>query len=369
MNAKSGITTIIALVVGLVIGYLVWGTGDTTEVAVQDSESGGGRVETVNIKMASAFNATLPVVGPGAVYLTELIDEISGGELKFKFFDPGKLVPALEVFDAVSSGAVGAGFSTAGFWMGKMPAASIFSSIPFGPDSMEFLSWLFQGEGLELYQELYARRDVWVYPCGMIPPEASGWFREEITSPDQFKGMKIRFFGIGGMAMQKLGASVQLLAPGDIYPALERGVIDATELSMPVIDERLGFYKVAKHYYFPGWHQQSTATELLIHMDVWNKLIPRHQRIIETACKDVTLRNITIGETVQGEALEKIRAAGVQIHYWDNEFLDLFKKVTDETLAELSAKDPDFKRYLDSLNKFRGEFKEWARLSRLPPGY
>jgi TRAP-type mannitol/chloroaromatic compound transport system substrate-binding protein len=368
MNRKLTVVAAAALVAGLMIGWLARGPGQGSgkggEATVSESPK-----EAVTLKMASAFSASLPVVGEGGIYFAELVGRLSGGALEIKYYDPGKLVPALEVFDSVSKGAVDAGYSAAGFWLGKVPAASIFSSIPFGPDSAEYISWMFYGGGLELYQELYGRHNMWVSACGLISPEASGWFREEIKSPDQLKGIKIRFYGIGGQVMQKLGASVQLFAPGDIYPALERGVIDATELAFPAIDEKLGFYKVAKHYYLPGWHQMATFTELMVNMDVWKRLSPQHQQILATACKELTIRNLAYSESIEGPVLDRMKANGVQVHYWSNQFLDAFRKATDEVLAEESAKDPDFKRVYESLKKFREGYREWQRLSRLPSGY
>jgi TRAP-type mannitol/chloroaromatic compound transport system substrate-binding protein len=228
---------------------------------------------------------------------------------------------------------------------------------------------MYYGGGRELYQELYAKYNIHVEPCGLIAPEASGWFRQPVTRPEQLKGIKIRFYGIGGQAMQKLGASVQLLAPGDIYPALERGVIDATELSIPVIDEKLGFYKVAKNYYLPGWHQMATFAELLVNMDVWNKLSPQHQQILISGCRDATIRALSYSEAVEGAALERMKNDGVQVHYWPNEFLQVFKKATEEVLAEESAKDADFKKIYEALQKFRAGYAEWHKLSRLPQGF
>ena len=365
MNVKTAIAAAVTLVIGLVIGLLVGGQGgggggESTRV------SGGGAAERVTLKMASAFPATLPVVGEGGVYVSDLMNELSGGSLNVKFYEANKLVPPLEIFDAVSKGAVDMGYAAAGFWLGKLPAASIFSSIPYGPDSAEYLAWMFSGGGLELYRELYGAHNMWVSPCGIIAPEASGWFREEITSIEQFEGMKIRFYGIGGKVMQKLGASVQLFAPGDIYPALERGVIDATELSFPSIDERLGFWKIAKHYYFPGWHQQATFAELMVNMEVWKGLSPIHQLVIATACRDLTLRSLTLSEATQGEALDKMKSNGVHIHYWSDEILQKFRETSIAVLAEESAKNPDFAKIYNSLQDFRGRYREWARLSRLP---
>jgi TRAP-type mannitol/chloroaromatic compound transport system substrate-binding protein len=366
MNRNLLIAAIV-LVAGVVIGYLI--RGPAGPGAPGEGAGSGAAQETVTLKLASAFAGTLPVVGEGGVWYADLVTKISGGSLEVRHYDAGKLVPALEVFDAVSKGAVDMGYSAAGFWLGKVPAASIFSSIPFGPDTSEYISWMYYGGGQELYQELYAKHNIHVIACGLIPPEASGWFRQEIKDPDQLKGIKIRFYGIGGRVMQKLGASVQLLAPGDIYPALERGVIDATELSMPVIDERQGFYKVAKHYYFPGWHQLATFAELLINQQLWDKLSPQHQQILISACHDLTVRNVAYGESIQLEAVERMKKEGVQVHSWSKQFLDLYRKATDEVLAEQSATDPEFKKVFDHLSAYRAKYREWLALSRLPTGY
>ena len=367
MNRKLTVVAAAALVAGLIIGWLVRGPGGgAPENGAPVTQAGE---EALQLKMASTFAGSLPVVGEGGVYLADLITRLSGGSLEVRHYEAGKLVPALEVFDAVSKGAVDAGYAAAGFWLGKVPAASIFSSIPFGPDSAEYISWMFYGGGQELYQELYAKYNMWVSACGLISPEASGWFREEIKSLEQLKGIKIRFYGIGGQVMQKLGASVQLLAPGDIYPALERGVIDATELSFPAIDEKLGFYRVAKHYYLPGWHQMATFAELMVNMDVWKRLSPTQQLIVQSACKDLTIRSLSYSESIEGPALDRMRENGVQVHYWGEEFLKAFRQATEEVLAEQSAKDADFKKVYESLTNFRKNYGQWQRLSRLPPGF
>jgi TRAP-type mannitol/chloroaromatic compound transport system substrate-binding protein len=203
-------------------------------------------------------------------------------------------------------------------------------------------------------------------PCSFIPFEASGWFREPITSVDQFKGMKIRFFGLGGQAMQKIGASVQLLAGGDIFPALERGVLDATEFSLPSIDEQLGFHQIAKFYYFPGWHQQSSINELLINLDRWKELDEVDQEFIITVCRDVIVRNVTQGEFLQIDALDRIKKEGVTLNYWPTPVLQEFKKAWDEVVVESVAKDPEFKRVYESYSSFRARYSEWAKLSRIP---
>jgi TRAP-type mannitol/chloroaromatic compound transport system substrate-binding protein len=208
----------------------------------------------------------------------------------------------LETFDAVSYGALDAAWSSPGFWSGKVPALQIFAAIPFGPDSPEYLAWYYNGGGQEIFEQIYHKNNIHSIICGISPPEASGWFKNEIKSLEDLKGIRMRFFGLGARVMSKFGVSTQLLATGDIFPALELGVIDATEFSMPAVDLKLGFNKIAKHYYFPGWHQQSTFFELMINLDKWQSLSDQQQAQINTTCGDNIRFAIAQGEALQAEA-------------------------------------------------------------------
>jgi TRAP-type mannitol/chloroaromatic compound transport system substrate-binding protein len=201
--------------------------------------------------------------------------------------------------------------------------------------------------------------------CGVIAPEASGWFREEIKSIDDLKGLKMRFFGLGAKVMEKMGVSTQLIAGGDIYPALERGSIDATEFSMPAIDLNLGFYQIAKHYYFPGWHQQSTLFDLMMNKDKWEALSDTQKAQLEMACGDNFREGLAEGEAIQGKALVELKAKGVNIHRWPPEILDALEKAWREVAAELAAEDANFKKAWDSLQAFRAEYAVWAELGYL----
>ena len=179
------------------------------------------------------------------------------------------------------------------------------------------------------------------------------------------KGMKMRFFGLGAKVMEKIGVSTQLIAGGDIFPALELGTIDATEFSMPAVDLNLGFYQVAKHYYFPGWHQQSTLFELMINMDKWNKLSDTQKVQIEVTCGDNMRNSIAEGDAIQIEALETLKSKGVMIHKWSNEILETLENAWMEVVEEESAKNEDFKRSWNSLNDFRKNYKTWKNLGYL----
>ncbi len=319
----------------------------------------GALADKARLKVASTFPGGLVQLGTLGKTLVTNLNTVSGGSIQAKFFEPGALVPALELFDAVKSGAVDSGWSAPGFWAGKEPAVTLFTTVPFGPSAGEYLGWIYYGGGEEMMQEIYARHNIHVNICGIISPEASGWFRKPIESLDDFKGMKMRFFGLGAKVMQKLGVDTQLLAPADIYPALERGTIDATEFSMPAIDLKLGFYQVAKHYYFPGWHQQSTLLEFMVNMDKWNAMDEQQQAVITTACRANVATGLAEGEAIQGAALKELVSKGVTLHKWTDEQLAVFEDLWGEVATEQAAANEDFARVWKSLQEYREGYKIW----------
>jgi TRAP-type mannitol/chloroaromatic compound transport system substrate-binding protein len=318
-----------------------------------------GAQERVKWKMQSAFPSHLSILGEVAARFEGLIDRLSGGTLEIRFYEPGALVPTFEVFDAVKAGAIEAAWGTAGFHAGKVPALTWFSAVPFGPRAGEYVAWMRYGGGDQIYDEIYAEHGLKGFHCVLSAPEASGWFREEITSLDDFKGLKIRFFGLGAKVVAKLGASTQLLAPVDIYPALERGVIDAAEYSMPSIDQDLGFYQVAKHNYFPGWHQQVSVGELLMNADKWEALSDQHKAMIETACGDSLQWSFVRSEAVQYQAMLELQKKGVSFHRWPDSVLQVLEEKWQEVIEEESAADPLFKRVHDSYAAFREQYAIW----------
>ena len=325
--------------------------------------------DKIMLKTPVSFSTELPGLGTPIVRIAEDLDAISGGAIKMKVYEPGKLVPAFEILDAVSSGKINSGFTISGYWAGKIPAAPLFSAVPFGPDAPEYMAWMYYGDGLKLYQEMYdqAGYNVHVIPCTIIAPETSGWFAEEITSADQLNGMKMRFFGLGGKVMQKLGVATSLLPGGEIFPALEKGAIDATEFSMPAIDQRLGFYKLVKYNYFPGWHQQSTIIELLLNKDEWNALTPQLQAQIEVTCRAQMSESLAEGEAIQYAAMKRnVDEFGVKIINWSDEFLDLFRTTWEEVAAEEAAKDAFFNKVYTNLSEFREGYALWKANAFLP---
>lgn len=340
----------------LIIGGLLGATGTPDALAAE---------KRVNWKMGSAFPSRLVQLGTLGTSLSKKIAAISGGNVRLKFFEPKALVPPFEMFDAVSAGSLDAAWSAPGYWFGKEKALALFSAVPFGPNAGEYLAWFYYGGGKELMDKIYAKYNIKSLICGIIAPEASGWFRKEIKSVDDLKGLKMRFYGLGAKVMEKMGVSTQLIAGGDIYPALERGSIDATEYSQPAIDLALGFYQIAKHYYLPGWHQQSTLLELMMNKGKWDALSDTQRAQITVACGDNIREGLAEGEAIQGKALKELRAKGVHIHRWSPEILDALHVAWNEVVAELAAGDPTFKESWDSLQAFRGEYAVWKDLGYL----
>ena len=326
---------------------------------------GAAAQDRVTLNMASTYGSSLTQLGTLGKRIQQQLEDVSGGNIRLRFQEPGALVPALEVFESVQTGAVESGWSTGGYWVGRKSALALFSAVPFGPRASEYIAWYYFGGGQALYEEIYAEFDIHPIICGIIAPEASGWFREPIESIEDLRGLKMRFFGLGARVMEKMGVSTQLLSAGDIFPALELGTIDATEFSMPAIDLKLGFHQVAKHYYFPGWHQQSTLFELIINKDVWEGMNAQQQAQIKTVCGDSVRHGLAEGEAIQFAALQELQNDhGVTIHRWSDEILDTLEAAWLEVVEEL-IEDEDFSRVWDSFSEFRTNYKVWADLGYL----
>lgn len=319
----------------------------------------------VRMNVAGAFPSTTGLLGPTQQYLVETLRKISGGSIDAKFFEPGALVPAGQYFDAVSNGSIDSAWTVSGFFTGKDIAFAMYAAVPFGPEAGEYMGWMRHGGGQQLYDELHAKYNIVALPCGLIAPEASGWFRKEIKGPDDLKGLKMRFFGLGANVMQKLGVQTQLLQAGEIFQALQLGTIDATEFSMPVMDLTLGFHQVAKHYYFPGWHQMSTINSLYISKAKWAEFSETQKEQIRVTCDSTMLRQFVEGESVQAKALKEIQAKGVTLHYWPKDMLALFRKNWEEVAKEQTEKSPEFKKAWESYSAFRAEYKVWKDVGYL----
>ncbi len=314
-------------------------------------------------KMGSAYSGNLPQLGTMAKKLERDIWRVSDGTLEIKFYEPGALVPPLEMFDAVRAGVIDAAFSSPGFWGNKAPALQLFAAVPFGPTAKEYLAWIYFGGGKELFDEIYHDNGIHSVFCGLIAPEASGWFRKRIRTVEDLKGLKMRIFGLGAKVMQKLGVTTTQLTSGDIFVAFESGAIDAAEFSMPAIDLKLGFHRMAKNYYFPGWHQPSTLFELMINLEKWTALSASAKAQIEAVCGDNIRFGLAEGEAAQYAALKELQTKGVVIRRWPGEILEALNKAWNEVAKEEAKANRDFKRVWKSLSAFREDYTIWQELS------
>ena len=314
----------------------------------------------VRWKMHSAFATNIAVIGPVGPRISGMVRDMSDGDFDIKIFEPGALAGGYAYFDPISQGAFDAAYGTPGANQGKNAALAFLSTWPFGPGALEFNAWMRYGGGIDLGKKIYQRSGINYFYCGMIPPETSGWFREPIKSLDQLKGLKMRFFGMGALVMQKFGVSTQQLAGGDIYPALELGTIDATEFSMPAIYRSYGFYQIAKYNYFPGWHQQSTTNEILVNMKAWDKLPKSHKAMFETACAANIGWELAEGEALQPAAMIANEKDGVKNMTWPDSIITQLRGAWDEVLREQVADNPDVAELWKSYSDFHEQYKIWG---------
>lgn len=316
--------------------------------------------------LQSVFGLQVPSIGPSPVKWAERVKMMTGGKVDITVHGAGDFVPGFEVFGAVSSGALPMGFDWIGYWAQTVPVANLIGSMPFGPSPDVALAWMFEGGGLEIIQKAYDPHGVKVIPCHLVVPEAGGWFNKEIKSADDFKGLNMRIAGLGGKALAKLGANTQLVPAGEIYVSLETGRIDATEFSAPQLDIGLGFQKVAKYYYFPGWHQPSSWDSIIINMDVWNGFDETTQNIMVEACKANIAYNLGDQLNAQADAIAKIREAGVEVRRFPDEVLSAIREQADVVLTEEAEADPIFKEAYESLTAYMDRVGEWEQLQAIP---
>jgi TRAP-type mannitol/chloroaromatic compound transport system substrate-binding protein len=319
---------------------------------------------TWQVPLFIASNVT--VIGDTMPWVADRLRAVSGGAIDLSIAEPGALVPPLSIFENVSTGAIDAGFSWMGYEIGQVPASALFGATPFGLESIEFLAWLDEGGGRALLEETYTPFAVKAVPCGTIGPEAAGWFRQPISSLQDLRGLRFRAAGLGGEIMAEFGMSVTMLPGAELYQALETGVLDATEFSLPSVDEQLGFYQVAKHYYLPGWHQPSTNLFLYVNLDRWEALGDQAKAQIETACLAAFARGLARSEALQPAALERFEAAGVTLGAYDDAMLVALHEATEEVMDRRAKQDELFGRVHASMMDFQRRHQPWKAFGYLP---
>lgn len=311
---------------------------------------------------------SLPGAGETPLWLADAVQRASGGAFVMDLYDPGEIVPAFAITDAVRDRKVPAGYTWLGYDQGKIPAAALFGATPFGLEPWAYMGWWFFAGGRELGEEIFGEHGVKPIFCSISGPETAGWFRSPIRSAADVQGLKIRFAGVGGKVMERVGASVTMLPSGEIFQALETGVIDATEFAQPISDQALGFARIAKYNYYPGWHQPFSASHLVVNIDVWNSLGEANQALIEGLCTAATARNLGLSEAQQGPVIAGFGALGVTASTLPDDVLLAIKRAADEVLDEEAAQDAHFHAVLESQRAFQKAHGKWRRLAYLPQG-
>jgi TRAP-type mannitol/chloroaromatic compound transport system substrate-binding protein len=304
-----------------------------------------------------AYGTHLPGLGASAKQLARIVKQRSAGALELELKEPGDGTQPQEILDKVADGAVDAGFATASFWAAKLPAAPLFSGYPFGLDAEAYLAWYERGDGRALYQEMYdhAGINVHVMPCAFGGGEAGGWFAKEVRTPDDVKSLRLRFFGLGGRVMARLGATTVLVPGSELAAAFEKNEIDAAELYPPAVDERYGLKDEVKLIYMPGWHQPETVLELIVNKDRWRALSAQHRELLERACRDNLRASRDETAKLQLDALTRLAKEGVRIEPWPDAVLAAFRDAWSEIAKVEGERDYFFRTVLEDLDRFRDQ--------------
>jgi len=354
-------------------GSVIAGCNDSGRQAIDYSkhpQKKDDSVKNVNVnynkkttlKLATSWPAHFPIMGTGVEKFVERVKTISSGSLEFKLYPKNTLIPALAVFDAASSGQIDAFHSGPYYWKGKNSAFSLFSGYPFGFTSEEINSWLYFGDGLTLWRELYAKYNLHPFAGGNTNIQMGGWFRKPITSLEDMKGLKMRIPGLGGEVFAKMGVNPILLPAGEIYTSLERGVIDATEWVGPALDYKMGFYKVAP-YYYSGWHEPGSVLELSFNKKRFDSLSTEHQAIIDVATNEMNSMMTTEFHAENIKALKILRELGIEIRSYPKDVIDSAKLALNEVVTELSVKNESFKKVYESASAYLEDSKDFSDIN------
>ena len=331
---------------------------NTTE-AIKSSKE-----EKYNWRLVTSWPKNYPGLGMAPERIADLVEEMSDGQMTITVSGAEEQVPAFGVFDAVSSGSHQMGHSGGYFWKGKVPAAQFFTSVPFGLTADEINAWVNRGGGLELWREIYAPFNIYPIPAGNTGTQMFGWFNKEINSLEDIKGLKMRIPGIGGEVLKEAGGIPVTLPGGELFTALQTGVIDATEWVGPYNDLTFGFHQAAKYYYYPGWHEPGPMLELLINIDAWNSLPNHLQVIIETATKAVNQDMLDEYLAKNNQALtELIEVHGVELRKLPDDVIEEFRKISNKILDELAKEDEVISKVYDSYLKFKNDVSAYHEIS------
>lgn len=365
LSKKAALTAVItALIAGFILSLTVRPLHqDNSTTSATENHKGQIRIRW---RVPVVFQTTWPVLGDNPVFVSEMIKQASNGEVLLDIFEPNEIVPSFSITDAVRDQKIEAGYTWLGYDQGKIPAAPLIGAVPFGMEPWEYSAWWYESGGRELAEKLYKQHQIHPIYCGMTGPETAGWFRKPIESLSDLEGLKIRFAGLGGKVIEQLGASVTMLPGSEIFQALEKGAIDATEFALPIVDQNLGFDRVAKFNYYPGWHQPFTASHLVINLEKWKSLNQSDKALLELGCTAGVIRNLSNSEAKQGPVIKRFEESGTSPIILPHPILKELQRVTKQVLESEAAKDADFAEIYQSQLDFMKSYSKWKSRAYLP---
>src|SRR4051812_1209290 len=316
-------------------------------------------------RMPTSWPKSLDTLYGGAEMMAKMVAEATDNKFQIQTFAGGEIVPGLQVLDAVQNGTCEIGHTASYYYFGKDPTFTFGSSVPFGPNMRINQAWYTLGGGRDILNEFYKKYNVVSLLAGNTGCQMGGWFRKEVKTPQDFNGLKFRIGGFAGKVMAKLGAVPQQIAGGDIYPALEKGTIDAAEWVGPYDDEKLGFVKVAPHYYFPGWWEGGPMLLAFVNQDKWNALPKYYQSILEQAGHYANNWMMAKYDQANPPALRRLLAAGAKLHAFPAPVMEASFKAAKELHAEVSATNADFKKVYESLTSFSNAGYSWSQVAEV----
>jgi len=321
---------------------------------------------TVRWRLQSSFPKSLDTIYGAGEALAARLREITDGKFQIRVFAAGEIVGGLQVLDAVQAGTIECGHTAGYYYVGKNLAFAFDTALPFGLTSRQQMSWMYSGNGLKLTRELLRDYNVINFPGGNTGAQMGGWFRREIKSLADLNGLKMRIPGLGGQILAKLGVVPQTLAGGDIYPALERGAIDATEWVGPYDDEKLGFHKVARHYYYPGWWEGGPQLSFYVNLKHWQALPPPYQAAFEAAAAEANVRMLSDYDARNPPALQRLLREGVQLHAFPKDVMLAARKAAFEMYETEARRNAAFRRIHTDWKKFADASNQWLKVAEAP---
>jgi TRAP-type mannitol/chloroaromatic compound transport system substrate-binding protein len=321
--------------------------------------SNSSSLPTIRWKMATSWTTSLDILYGSAKTLAKRVNEMSGGRFTIDLFAAGEIVPALQVMDAVQGGTVECGHTASYYYIGKNPALAFGTCVPFGLDAQQQNAWLYEGGGMEAMNKIYSDFNIIAFPAGNTGVQMGGWFKEEINTVEDLKGLKMRIPGLGGKVMSRLGVNVQVLPGGEIFLALERGAIDAAEWVGPYDDEKLGLQDAAPYYYYPGWWEPGATFDLQINRKAWDELPSEYQEIVKTAAYESNMLCLSRYDVRNPKALKRLVDGGTQLRKYSQEILSAAQKEAFDLYEENASKNSSFKEIYEQWKQFREQIYRW----------